>query len=131
MKKLFAASFLLAACAVAPSVASAQTKPTATTTAASDAARYEYCELTVRNNGDIFSDFGYGMEKLGGGSLSKVEVGKLQVFSTYVTALNYMGSLGWELLQTDDLDGKGPSGVTMRFMLRRSRSSTGVTVTKQ
>lgn len=74
-----------------------------------DAKRFEYCELLTTDNlfapdakgrgGDIFVDFGYGFEKLGGGSLSQREAGKLQVFATHVSALTYMGKLGWEVVQ--------------------------------
>ena len=56
-----------------------------------EAMRYEYCEVRVVAK-DVYVDFGYGAEKLGGPELSKLEVGKLQVFATPISALNYMGS---------------------------------------
>ena len=62
-------------------------------------------------------------------------MGKLQVFATPISALNYMGSLGWEVIQvvqataTVSIDKNGPSG-SRYYVLRRLRSSTGINVTK-
>ncbi len=104
---------------------------------APEAVRYEYCEVRVVGK-DVYADFGYGSEKLGGPELSKLEVGKLQVFATPISALNYMGSLGWEVVQV--VQGTGSEGgLTVNkegssgnrfYVLRRPRSSTGVNVTK-
>ncbi|KAA9327061.1 hypothetical protein F0P96_17625 [Hymenobacter busanensis] len=98
-----------------------------------EAVRYEYCEVRVVGK-DVYADFGYGPEKLGGPELSKLEVGKLQVFATPISALNYMGSLGWEVIQgvqssPFDISKQGPSG-NRYYVLRRVRSSTGVNVTR-
>ncbi|MCR5889221.1 hypothetical protein LRS06_15900 [Hymenobacter sp. J193] len=92
-----------------------------------DTQRYEYCELLTTDNlfspdnkaktGDIFVDFGYGFEKLGGGSLSQREAGKLQVFATHVSALTYMGKLGWEVVQMYQQTDKRPAHTL--FVLRR------------
>lgn len=92
--------------------------------------RYEYCELHLKGN-DVFVDFGYGPEKLGGGSLSRLEVGKLQVFATHISAINYMGGLGWDLVQVyGDVSTSSSRNKEQFFMLRRLRSSQGVNVNK-
>ena len=122
MKNLSALFLLLALLLTAPAL-HAQTSP--------DPARYEYCELHLKGN-DVFADFGYGYEKLGGGSLSKLEVGKLQVFATHISALNYMGSLGWDVVQVyGDISSGSLRNKEQFFMLRRLRSSQGVNVNKQ
>ncbi|MBC6698260.1 hypothetical protein [Hymenobacter sp. BT190] len=121
--KHLSALFLLLALLLAAPAARAQT--------ASDAARYEYCELHLKG-ADVFADFGYGPEKLGGGSLSKLEAGKLQVFATHISALNYMGSLGWDVVQVyGDINSGSTRNKEQFFMLRRLRSSQGVNVNKQ
>jgi hypothetical protein len=132
MKKLFASSLLVAGLTAAFSAANAQTKPASMTL--SDAPRYEYCEVRIVGDA-VYADFGYGSEKLGGPELSKLEVGKLQVFATPISALNYMGSLGWEVLQVVQVGNEismtknGTKG-NRYYVLRRLRSSTGINVTK-
>ncbi|RAK62882.1 hypothetical protein [Hymenobacter edaphi] len=132
MKHLFPACCLLLALGLSPTALRAQTRNLATP--APDAVRYEYCEVRVVGK-DVYADFGYGSEKLGGPELSKLEVGKLQVFATPISALNYMGSLGWEVLQVVQssasaaIDRNGASG-NRYYLLRRPRTSTGVNVTK-
>ncbi|MBD2716486.1 hypothetical protein KBK19_15700 [Microvirga sp. STR05] len=123
MKYLSACFLLLALLLTAPAL-HAQTSP------ATAAARYEYCELHLKS-GDVFVDFGFGPEKLGGGSLSKLEAGKLQVFATHISALNYMGSLGWDVVQVyGDVAQGNLRNKEQFFMLRRLRSSQGVNVSK-
>lgn len=135
MKNLAAATALLLALGFAPA-AHAQTGTRSLGTPTPDAPRYEYCEVRiVGKEQDVYADFGYGAEKLGGPELSKLEVGKLQVFATPISALNYMGSLGWEVVQvvqgsqSSIIDKNGPGG-NRYYVLRRLRSSTGVNVTK-
>jgi hypothetical protein len=132
MKVLAASTALLLALGLS-TAARAQTPSRNLATPTPEAPRYEYCEVRIVGD-DVYADFGYGAEKLGGPELSKLEVGKLQVFATPISALNYMGSLGWEVLQTVQsaqfsMDKKGPSG-NRYYVLRRLRSSTGVNVTK-
>ncbi|GAB3839810.1 hypothetical protein [Hymenobacter jeollabukensis] len=132
MKHLFSTFSLLLALGLSSSATQAQTRNLATP--APDAVRYEYCEVRVVGK-DVYADFGYGSEKLGGPELSKLEVGKLQVFATPISALNYMGNLGWEVIQVvaggsaGNIDRNGPSG-NRYYVLRRPRTSTGVNVTK-
>ncbi|QNH63475.1 hypothetical protein [Hymenobacter sediminicola] len=121
MKHLSACLLLLTLLLTAPAL-HAQNAPTV--------ARYEYCELHLKS-GDVFVDFGFGPEKLGGGSLSKLEAGKLQVFATHISALNYMGSLGWDVVQVyGDVAQGNLRNKEQFFMLRRLRSSQGVNVSK-
>lgn len=121
MKYLPACFLLLTLLLVSPALRAQTSSP---------AARYEYCELHLKS-GDVFVDFGFGPEKLGGGSLSKLEAGKLQVFATHISALNYMGSLGWDVVQVYGDVAQGNSrNKEQFFMLRRLRSSQGVNVSK-
>lgn len=108
--KIFLASLLLTGTlAVAGTTATAQNSPTVRAILP-EQARYEYCELMHTgfvNRGkpekektdDIYVDFGYGYEKLGGSEQVKREAGKMEVFATPMSAVNYMGSLGWEIVQ--------------------------------
>ncbi len=137
MKHLAAATALLLTLGLAGTAAQAQSGTRNLATPTPDAVRYEYCEVRIVGK-DVFADFGYGAEKLGGPELSKLEVGKLQVFATPISALNYMGSLGWEVAQVVQGTDKG-GGVSIAktgpsedryYLLRRLRSSTGVNVTK-
>ncbi|MCC3160571.1 hypothetical protein LJ737_25260 [Hymenobacter sp. 15J16-1T3B] len=135
MKHFVSAFSLLLALGLSTTAAHAQTRNLATP--APDAVRYEYCEVRVVGE-DVYADFGYGSEKMGGPELSKLEVGKLQVFATPISALNYMGSLGWEVLQV--VQGTATGGLVSitrtgssgnrYYLLRRPRTSTGVNVTK-
>ncbi|ALD20456.1 hypothetical protein AM218_03535 [Hymenobacter sp. DG25A] len=95
---------------------------------AQTAGRYEYCEMLTTDNlfsttddkaGDIYVDFGYGFEKLGGGTLSQREAGKLQVFATHVSALTYMGKLGWEVVQMYQQPKVNKEPIRTLFVLRR------------
>ncbi|OON68501.1 hypothetical protein [Hymenobacter sp. CRA2] len=127
---LFAFLFLLTAAAGAQAQNN-RSQPQSTP----EASRYEYCEVHVTGSSNVYADFGYGREKLGGPELSKLEVGKLQVFATPISALNYLGSLGWELVQVYQPDRPTPTKTTAHdtdryYVMRRLRSSTGVTVTK-
>lgn len=135
MKHLVSSLFTLAVLGLSLPAAHAQANRNLTPIP--DAPRYEYCEVRIVGD-DVYADFGYGAEKLGGPELSKLEVGKLQVFATPISALNYMGSLGWEVLQVVQGNAEsGKLGVTRSgpngnryYVLRRLRSSTGVNVTK-
>lgn len=120
MKHLSALLLLLSLLLASPAVRAQST---------SSPARYEFCELHLKGS-DVFVDFGYGPEKLGGGSLSKLEVGKLQVFATHISAINYMGSLGWDVVQVYGDVASGSRNKEQYFMLRRLRSSQGVNVNK-
>ena len=103
--------------------------------------RFEFCELMrtgfvnvgkpeKEKNGDIYVDFGYGYEKLGGSEQVVREAGKIQVFATTISALNYMGSLGWEIVQILEQPinySKGePSEYVRRYVLRRPLSAKGI-----
>ncbi|GAA4384635.1 hypothetical protein [Hymenobacter koreensis] len=135
MKNLSTSFFLLLLVAFAAPAAHAQTTPTRNLAQPSpETVRYEYCEVRVAGK-NVFADFGYGPEKLGGGELSKLEVGKLQVFATPISALNYMGSLGWEVIQvfqdpTASNDKRSLTVGDRYYVMRRPRSATGVTVTR-
>jgi hypothetical protein len=132
MKHLFATALLLILGLTAARAQSGGTRNLAQPSP--EAVRYEYCEVRIVGK-DVYADFGYGAEKLGGPELSKLEVGKLQVFATPISALNYMGNLGWEVIQVvqgnavGNIDKNGPAG-NRYYVLRRARSSTGVNVTK-
>ncbi|UOQ77911.1 hypothetical protein MUN84_04510 [Hymenobacter sp. 5516J-16] len=106
-----------------------------------EAERYEFCELMrtgfvnigkpeKEKSGDIYVDFGYGYEKLGGSEQVVREAGKIQVFATTISALNYMGSRGWEIVQILEQPinyTKGePSEYVRRYVLRRPLSAKGV-----
>lgn len=131
-----AACFALSLLALTPA-ARAQSGSRNLATPAPEAVRYEYCEVRVVGE-DVYADFGYGSEKMGGPELSKLEVGKLQVFATPISALNYMGSLGWEVVQVVQGTGTGGAiGISRTgssgnrfYLLRRPRTSTGVNVTR-
>lgn len=133
MKHLAATALLL----TLGTAAHAQTTTRNLATPSPDAVRFEYCEVRVVGE-DVYADFGYGSEKLGGPELSKLEVGKLQVFATPISALNYMGNLGWEVIQVVQgtatgglvVIGRTGSSGNRYYVLRRLRSSTGVNVTK-
>ena len=99
-----------------------------------NAARYEYCELlktdftnepTKTKGSDIFVDFGFGFEKLGDSEFAKREVGKLEVFSTPLSTLNYMGKLGWELVQVYSLPNGQRNQHSTHMLLRRLTTSSG------
>ena len=81
---------------------------------------------------DIYVDFGYGYEKLGGSEQIMREAGKIQVFATTISALNYMGSLGWEIVQILEQPinyTKGePTETVRRYVLRRPLSAKAVAV---
>jgi hypothetical protein len=139
MKQFFASLLLIGA--TATTTALAQSKPAATTTAP-EPVRYEFCELMrtgaaqigkpeKEKSGDIFVDFGYGYEKLGGSEQVMREAGKIQVFATTISALNYMGSLGWEIVQileqpTAYNTAGTPQNLVYRYMLRRPLTAKGV-----
>ncbi|SNR63031.1 hypothetical protein [Hymenobacter mucosus] len=117
----------------APSVRPLQNEPV----------RYEYCELMhtgalskgkpeKTKTDDIYVDFGYGYEKLGGSEQMKREAGKMDVFATPISAVNYMGSLGWEIVQimeTPTTPGSNDAGrYVRRYMLRRLLTAKAVAV---
>jgi hypothetical protein len=137
MKNLAAATVLLLTLGFATTAAHAQSGTRNLATPSPDAVRYEYCEVRVVG-ANVFADFGYGAEKMGGPELSKLEVGKLQVFATPISALNYMGNLGWEVIQVVQGTTTGGSininklgaADNLYYLLRRPRTSTGVNVTK-
>jgi hypothetical protein len=84
-------------------------------------------------SGDIFVDFGYGYEKLGGSEQVMREAGKIQVFATSISALNYMGSLGWEIVQIMEEPATSKAAGTSanyiyRYMLRRPLTAKAVAV---
>ena len=61
------------------------------------------------------------------------EAGKIQVFATTISALNYMGSLGWEIVQiieqpTNYNTAGTPRNLVYRYMLRRPITSQAVAV---
>ncbi|TGD79837.1 hypothetical protein [Hymenobacter wooponensis] len=138
MKQFFASLLLVGATA---STALAQSKPAATALV-QEPVRYEFCELMrtgaaqlgkpeKEKSGDIFVDFGYGYEKLGGSEQVMREAGKIQVFATSISALNYMGSLGWEIVQiieqpTSYNTAGTPLNLVYRYMLRRPLTAKGV-----
>jgi hypothetical protein len=140
MKYLFAS--LLLAGTLAASTAAAQAPNSAVRTGPIEPVRYEFCELmrtgTVpsgkpekEKSGDIYVDFGYGYEKLGGSEQVMREAGKIQVFATSISALNYMGSLGWEIVQIleEPASAKGAStsgNFVYRYMLRRPLTAKGI-----
>jgi hypothetical protein len=99
-----------------------------------NAARYEYCELlktdflnepTKTKGSDIFVDFGFGFEKLGDSDFAKREVGKMEVFSTPLSTLNYMGKLGWEVVQVYSLPNGQRNQQSTHFLLRRLTTASG------
>ncbi|UOQ81245.1 hypothetical protein [Hymenobacter sp. 5414T-23] len=138
MKHFFTALLLVGA--IATTTAMAQTKPVTLTTA-QEPVRYEFCELMrtgaaqigrpeKEKSNDIFVDFGYGYEKLGGSEQVMREAGKIQVFATTISALNYMGSLGWEIVQiieqpTNYNAAGTPLNLVYRYMLRRPLTAKG------
>lgn len=139
MKHFFS---LLALLLVLTSASRAQT-PSAVRPVPADPIRYEFCELMrtgavnlgkpeKEKSGDIYVDFGYGYEKLGGSEQVVREAGKIQVFATTISALNYMGSRGWEIVQILEQPinyTKGePSEYVRRYVLRRPLSAKGVAV---
>ncbi|MBT9393662.1 hypothetical protein KLP40_10855 [Hymenobacter sp. NST-14] len=148
MKYLFS-FLLLGASLAAGTTALAQTAPAkpaaAPATVMVQPARYEYCELThvgVINSGtgtpdkgkteDIYVDFGYGYEKLGGSEQMKREAGRLEVFATPISAINYMGGLGWEIVQiletpVNSRAAADASRYVRRYVLRRALSAKALT----
>ncbi|WP_139920506.1 hypothetical protein [Hymenobacter sp. DG01] len=139
MKHFFS---LLVLMLVLASASRAQT-PSAVRPVQADPIRYEFCELMrtgavnlgkpeKEKSGDIYVDFGYGYEKLGGSEQVVREAGKIQVFATTISALNYMGSRGWEIVQILEQPinyTKGePSEYVRRYVLRRPLSAKGVAV---
>lgn len=126
MKKLLFPALLLAGALAAPA-AHAQTTNI-------NAARFEYCELlkteylnepTKTKGGDIFVDFGFGYEKLGDSDMAKREVGAIEVFSTPLSTLNYMGKLGWEVVQVYSLPNGQKNQQATHILLRRLTTSSG------
>lgn len=142
MKNLFPAFALAALCMIsvparAQSAAAARLAPVA------EPVRYEFCELMrtgavnlgkpeKEKSGDIYVDFGYGYEKLGGSEQVVREAGKIQVFATTISALNYMGSLGWEIVQIMEQPinySKGePGEYVRRYVLRRPLSAKAIAI---
>ncbi|MBC6989273.1 MULTISPECIES: hypothetical protein [Hymenobacter] len=103
-------------------------------TTSANTVHYEYCELlktdrlndqTNTKGSDIFVDFGYGFEKLGDSELAKREVGKMEVFSTPLSTLNYMGKLGWEVVQLYSLPNGVKNQETTHILLRRITTASG------
>ncbi|GAA3923061.1 hypothetical protein [Hymenobacter algoricola] len=99
-----------------------------------NAARYEYCELlktdflnepTKTKGSDIFVDFGFGFEKLGDSDFAKREVGKMEVFSTPLSTLNYMGKLGWDVVQVYSLPNGQRNQQSTHILLRRLTTASG------
>lgn len=142
MKHFFSRLLLLVALSAATATAHAQ-NATAARPAASEPVRYEFCELMrtgyvnvgkpeKEKSADIYVDFGYGYEKLGGSEQVMREAGKIQVFATTISALNYMGSLGWEIVQILEQPinyTKGePTETVHRYVLRRPLSAKAVAV---
>ncbi|UOQ71794.1 hypothetical protein [Hymenobacter cellulosilyticus] len=126
MKKLLFPALLLAGALAAPA-AHAQTTNI-------NVARYEYCELlkteflnepTKTKGGDIFVDFGFGYEKLGDSDMAKREVGDIEVFSTPLSTLNYMGKRGWEVVQVYSLPNGVKNQQATHILLRRLTTSSG------
>ncbi|SHJ61465.1 hypothetical protein SAMN02745146_3536 [Hymenobacter daecheongensis DSM 21074] len=110
------------------------TAPSQAQTTNANAARYEYCELlktdfltTPRKTkgSDIFVDFGFGYEKLGESDFAKREVGKMEVLSTPLSTLNYMGKLGWELVQVYSLPNGQKNQQSTHMLLRRLTTASG------
>ncbi|MBX0288892.1 hypothetical protein K3G63_00495 [Hymenobacter sp. HSC-4F20] len=137
MKHFFS---LLALMLILASASRAQT-PSVVRPLQAEPIRYEFCELMrtgavnlgkpeKEKSGDIYVDFGYGYEKLGGSEQVVREAGKIQVFATTISALNYMGSRGWEIVQILEQPinyTKGePSEYVRRYVLRRPLSAQGV-----
>ncbi|GAB3297039.1 hypothetical protein [Hymenobacter tenuis] len=140
MKHLFS-TLLLATLLGSAAHVQAQSAPAAVRPMQSEPVRYEFCELMrtgainlgkaeKEKSGDIFVDFGYGYEKLGGSEQVVREAGKIQVFATTISALNYMGSLGWEIVQIMEHPinyTKGePSEYVRRYVLRRPTSAKAI-----
>ncbi|RSK48792.1 hypothetical protein [Hymenobacter rigui] len=140
MKKIFATLLLAAGLAGGTTQARAQSTPPPRP-AAPEPVRYEFCELMrtgfvnvgkpeKEKSGDIYVDFGYGYEKLGGSEQVVREAGKIQVFATTISAINYMGSRGWEIVQILEQPinySKGePSEYVRRYVLRRPLSAKGI-----
>lgn len=140
MKHLFAS--LLLAGTLGATTAMAQTATPGSRMSAPEPVRYEFCELMrtgaaqvgraeKEKSGDIFVDFGYGYEKLGGSEQVMREAGKIQVFATSISALNYMGSLGWEIVQIleqpSNFNSAGtPTTYVYHYMLRRPLTAKGI-----
>ncbi|RSK31773.1 hypothetical protein [Hymenobacter metallilatus] len=143
MKRLFYTLLLLAGLLAASTAPThAQSSPVVRP-AVPEPVRYEFCELMrtgfvnigkpeKEKSGDIYVDFGYGYEKLGGSEQIVREAGKIQVFATTISALNYMGGLGWEIVQILEQPinySKGePSEYVRRYVLRRPLSAKGIAV---
>ncbi|MCC2546751.1 hypothetical protein LJY25_09880 [Hymenobacter sp. BT175] len=96
--------------------------------------RYEYCELLKTDNllnptntkgSDIYVDFGFGFEKFSDSDMAKREVGKIEVLSTPLSTLNYMGKLGWEVVQIYSLPNGNKNQQTTHIMLRRLTTASG------
>lgn len=139
MKHIFSALLLTSLLASAGQLHAQTAQPGRPVSA--EPARYEFCELMrtgfvnvgkpeKEKSGDIYVDFGYGYEKLGGSEQVVREAGKIQVFATTISALNYMGSRGWEIVQILEQPinyAKGePSEYVRRYVLRRPVSAQGV-----
>lgn len=140
MKHIFSTLLLAATLAGAASQARAQSTPPPRLVQP-EPERYEFCELMrtgfvnvgkpeKEKSGDIYVDFGYGYEKLGGSEQVVREAGKIQVFATTISAINYMGSRGWEIVQILEQPinySKGePNEYVRRYVLRRPLSAKGV-----
>lgn len=140
MKHLF--SCVLLAGTLAASTTAAQTPNPSVRPGPVEPVRYEFCELMrtgivpsgkpeQEKSGDIYVDFGYGYEKLGGSEQVMREAGKIQVFATSISALNYMGSLGWEIVQILEEPATAKATPTSgnyvyRYMLRRPLTAKGI-----
>ncbi|UYZ63533.1 hypothetical protein [Hymenobacter weizhouensis] len=143
MKHLSSRLLLTAALSLPAALAQAQTGSQSAQAVAPQPVRYEFCELMrttyvnvdkpeKEKGTDIYVDFGYGYEKLGGSEQIKREAGKIQVFATTISALNYMGSLGWEIVQILEEPNNYNSGVpteyVRRYVLRRPLSAKAIAV---
>lgn len=140
MKHIFSTLLLTATLAGAASHTRAQSTPPPRP-AQPEPVRYEFCELMrtgfvnvgkpeKEKSGDIYVDFGYGYEKLGGSEQVVREAGKIQVFATTISAINYMGSRGWEIVQILEqpinYNAGQPNEYVRRYVLRRPLSAKAI-----